>query len=299
MYNTISKENAIQICNQTHIKDKDSNSVLEYTFPGGGVNFNPGCMMALASLSLYNSTFNITQNYNNNKFNYVWVNNLIYSVVIPNGYYEVATINNYLHFVQEQNGHYLVSTATGQYVYFATLDINATAYAVQVTCFNMSTALYPDSLYTVGTSVNGTTAWSVPAASTVPQIQILNNQFTAVIGYPAGNYPSEQNYVDSQSFLSAFAPQVSPLSSYTLACSLLNNDIAIPNSLLYSFSPSGVFGTLNNIMPTQLVFIKINPGCYNSFQVTFTDQNNARVYIEDPNIVVLLAISDPAEPTSK
>jgi len=76
---------------------------------------------------------------------------------------------------------------------------------------------------------------------------------------------------------------------------LLNNNFAIPNSLLYSFSPQATFGSQFTIAPNQYSFIDIQPGQYNSFQVSFLDQNNIPTTLQDSNLVILLIIADKGE----
>jgi hypothetical protein len=103
------------------------------------------------------------------------------------------------------------------------------------------------------------------------------------------------SYTTIQTFSSTSVPQVSPLSSYVLTCNLLNNNFAIPNSLLYSFAPDAVFGSQFTVAPNQYSFIDIQPGQYNSFQVSFLDQNNIPTTLQDNNLVILLIIADVGE----
>ena len=145
---------------------------------------------------------------------------------------------------------------------------------------------------------------------------ILANRFRQVIGfsrqgyYPTGSgdpaaqaviagVPPAQTqtppYTTNLVFVSDVVPQVSPLSSYLLRCNLINNNYAVPNDLLYSFSPQSVFGEQFTIAPNQLIFIDIQEGQYNSFTVEFSDQDNQPVSIQDPNFVILLIISNKGD----
>jgi hypothetical protein len=87
------------------------------------------------------------------------------------------------------------------------------------------------------------------------------------------------------------------LSSFILTCSLVNNNYAVPNNLLYSFAPEGTFGSQFTIAPNQYVFIDANEGQYDKFLLSFTDQNGFPVAIQDPNYVIMIIISDPKENT--
>jgi hypothetical protein len=137
--------------------------------------------------------------------------------------------------------------------------------------------------YIVSGSAN---SWLVSVSQTIGAI---TGTFYAMT---ASQSPS---YSTIQTFNSTSVPQVSPLSSYVLNCNLLNNNFAIPNSLLYSFAPNATFGSQFTIAPNQYSFIDIQPGQYNSFQVFFTDQNNIPTLLQDPNLVILLVIADKGE----
>ena len=169
------------ILNSNNIVPNTNNSILQYQFPGGNINLVKGQKVALASLQMYYSTFNITSANKNNQFNYIWVDGTSHSVVFPDGFYDAVSINNFLHFTMVQNKHYLVDT-TGDYVYFITFSINASRYAIEVNCFNMSAAL----AVTNGWSLPAGATWVIPTNSIVPMLQILANNFQYVVGYTAG-----------------------------------------------------------------------------------------------------------------
>jgi hypothetical protein len=103
-----------------------------------------------------------------------------------------------------------------------------------------------------------------------------------------------------QGFLSTFTPQITPYSSFILTCSLLNNNYAVPNTLLYCFAPQGNFGEQFTISPTgQFSFIDIQPGEYNSFSMSIIDQDLFPLALQDPQTIILLVITDPDEKITK
>lgn len=381
------------IINSSNVVENTNNSVYRYNFPAGNVEFTKGQKLALGSIQMYYSTFNITSAQGNNKFNYIWVDDREIEITIPDGFYDIDGINNFLHFVMIQQGHYLLNTA-GEYFYFLTFVINTSTYQININAYPLSLATYPVASYTIGdystatiTSSSPTTpvAWSRPTNAITPMIRILANNFRNIVGFGTGYYPqgqtgyattipttslAEANITNSpatttftitsivataltttgspsllagmvisgtgitlgtyivsgsvnswvvsvsqtigaitgtfysmgasqspsysviQTFGSSSVPQVSPLSSYVLTCNLLNNNFAIPNSLLYSFSPQGAFGEQFTIAPNQYSFIDIQAGQYNSFEVTFLDQRNVPTTLQDSNLVILLVIMD-------
>ena len=304
------------ILNQSNIVPNTANSRLEYTFPAGNVSIQKGQKLALASLQMFYSTFNITAINNNNVFSYVWVDGTEHSVVIPNGYYTIQTLNEFLQFTMINNTHYLIDNDTNNNVYFLTMGTNASTYKVELTCFQMNATLFVIGAGAGQYSLPAGASWVVPTASILPMFKIPATSFRDVIGFSnAGYYPQGASgsyaeatiagvppaqtqspaYASNLVFSSDIVPQVSPLSSYLVRCNLINNNYAVPNDLLYSFSPQAVFGEQFTIAPNQLIFINIQEGQYNKFAVEFADQNNKPVAIEDPNFVVLLIISEADE----
>jgi len=287
------------ILNSSDIVEGTNNSILSYEFAGGNINLKKGQKVALANLQMYYSTFNITAANNNNTYNYTWVDGTTNAVTMPDGFYDIDALNNYLHFTMVQNKHYLVA-ASSDFVYFATLGINPSRYSCEINVFGMSVALAATNVWTLPAGAT----WVIPTNFIVPEINVGTNNFRLVIGFATGNYPNAAiagvppaqvqtpAYTTDQQFLSSSVPQVTPVSSFILTCSLVNNNYAVPNNLLYSFSPQGTIGEQFTIAPNQYVFIDVLPAQYNRFQVSFIDQNFRPVSIQDPNMIIQLVVSD-------
>lgn len=282
------------IINGENLVSGPYNDTYKYNFPIGSVEFKND-QVAVSAIYMYYSWFNITSAttgsmYNNNVFQYVWYNNSgssTYTVTLPDGYYEVSDINAYLQSQMVANGHYLLDS-NGDYVYYLELVTNTTYYAVQFNSYPIPTSL--PSGYTNPASI------TFPATATTPQIIISStNNFKDVLGFDAGTYPSPTQ-TTNYSKLSDYTPQVSPVSSLILSCTLLNNRYAIPSTLLYSFSPAGVsFGSLINITPPEMSFVDIQDGSYTDFTIEFRDQSLNRIAINDTNLVIMLTIKDKYE----
>jgi hypothetical protein len=293
------------ILNSSSIVEGSNNSVLQYEFAGGNINLKKGQKVALASLQMYYSTFNITAANKNNSFSYVWVNGTTYTVTVPDGFYDITALNNYLRFTMVQNTHYLTTTS-GNFVYLLSLGINPSRYAVQLNCFRISAAIATANSWLLPLGAT----WFPPTNVIVPELIVpsaLTSNFGLVIGFNAGTYPNAviagvppgqtqtPAFTTDQEFLSTFTPQVTPVSSFILSCSLINNNYAVPNNLIYSFTPQGTIGEQFTVAPNQLVFIDVNPGQYNSFNVQFIDQNLRPVAIQDPSMILQFVISEADE----
>lgn len=384
------------ILNSSNVVANTNNSVYQYNFPAGSINIVKGQKLALGSLQMYYSTFNITAAQSNNKYSYIWVDGREITITIPDGFYDISQLNSFLHFVMLQQGHYLTNS-NGDYFYFITFAVNSSNYTIAMNAYPISLATYPVATYIMGTytsaaitvsSPSTPVSWSRPTIAVTPMVRILANNFRYIIGFNTGYYPQGETgyattvpttslapatitnatpsttfaitsivatalttsgspallagmsisgtgitqgtyivsgsanswvvsvsqtigaitgtfyamdatqsptYTTIQSYSSAFTPQVTPLSSYVVTCNLIQNNYAVPNSLLYSFSPSGVFGEQFTIAPPQYSFIDIQEGQYNSFQVSFLSQTLFPVSIQDSNLVILLIILDAGE----
>ena len=129
-----------------------------------------------------------------------------------------------------------------------------------------------------------------PAVANTPQLVVLSNSFRNIVGINSGTYPSPQQ-TSTYFKLSDFTPPVSPVQSFILSCSLLNNQYSNPRTILYSFSPAGTtFGSLIQSSPNQFSFIDIMSGNYSDFTIQFLDQSFNPLQIQDTNLVVMLLI---------
>ena len=66
-----------------------------YKFPRP-VRFNKNSKVSLYSFSMYNSTYNISSALNNYTFSVIWINNITYNFIIPDGYYSYTDLDNFL-----------------------------------------------------------------------------------------------------------------------------------------------------------------------------------------------------------
>jgi hypothetical protein len=269
-----------------------NNSVLEYNFPAGSVTLDD-TYLALESLTMYYSTFNITYANNNNFVQYRWIDNVVYDVTFPDGFYDALGIQNYIRSVMLTNKHYLIDLA-GEYVWFFGLTTNPSTYSIQMNFFACNTTAYPPATYTLPVGAT----WTVPllANSVCPQIIIsATNSFGLLVGFLAGTFPTSNITATNVSVLSTFTPQITPLSSYILSCSLVNNNYAVPNTFIYAFAPIGTIGEQFSIQPFSFSFIPILKGQYSTFRVQLTDQLNRPVVIQDPNYVITLVMAEGNE----
>jgi hypothetical protein len=261
-----------------------NNTTLVYKFPNS-VDLT-GCQIAVSSIQMYYSWDNINITFENNTFSYNWIVAGVpttFTVVIPNGLYEIKDINNLLQFTFIQNGHYLVN-GSGLNVYYAEFIINPTRYAVQINTFPVPTALPP--LFT-------NPAGLVFPAVTFNPIITLPAKFNDIVGYTAGfTTPQNLGIGTNLSFLSSKAPQVQPNSNVFVNVSGIDNKYATPSSVIYSVSPSVALGELIVDRPANFNWNRLLAGTYNQLRLQFTGNTYETLNIRDPNMSIILVIQD-------
>lgn len=284
------------VLNQSNIVPDGRNNTLVYKFPNS-VSF-PHHEIAIQNITMYYSWENINGNpLANNTFSYTWVAGGVsttYTLTIPSGLYEVADLNYFLQYSFIQNGTYLINSA-GKNVYYAEFLINPNRYAVQINTFPVPTSLPAGWSVPVADPASGTAGWvGFPTTTFNPQLTIPNN-LNKILGFtnPSPFQTSLNTGVGTNlSYISNTAPQVQPNSSVYLAISNIANKYAIPNSIIYSLSPSVAFGEQINEYPPQFAWNKLLSGTYNELRLQILGIDYQPLTILDPNMTIVLVIRD-------
>jgi hypothetical protein len=263
-----------------------ANNVYEYTFPRTA-DFRR-TKIAVGSLSIYYSWFNILSSLGNNTYSIVFPTNAgttTITITMPDGFYDISSVNSYLQSQFIANGLYLVD-GDGNNVYYAEFVTNGNYYTVQFNSYPVPTAL--------PAGYSNPAGMTFPVAAETPQLVVAANDFRYIIGFEAGTYPSVVQ-ATNYSVDSTFTPQVSPVQSMIMLCDLLGNQYANPNTVLFSFSPANTqFGSLIDIKPAEYSFTQVVDGSYNKFRITFVDQSFNALQINDTNLVITLLLAQPS-----
>ena len=309
--------------NSKNIVEGTNNSQLTYQFPSGSIELHEGDQLALSSVSMYNSVYNFTAALGNNTFSYVWIDGSLNPITIQDGFYDVDGLNDYLHQKMLNNKHYLIENSTGNFVWFITIQVNVTIYAIQIQTYPMNATNYVITGGSPPYKVPTGATWVPQVLNITPYIIIGSTNLRTTLGFEAGyycgqtvsgsiNYTVENTitppspvgatnasqvttYSSIQTNTSQNTPQITSLTSYLMTCTLINNNFSIPNTLLTAFPPSSAFAEQFVFSPNQMSFIDCQPGSYGSFSVTFFDQNLRQIVIQDNQIVVLLVIRQKNE----
>jgi hypothetical protein len=275
------------------------NTQLTYNFPTT-TEFKPGTMVAVQAINMFYSWFNINgMLYNNNKFSYKWWDSSgelteTHTITIDNGNYSIDTLNEALQNKLFLNKHYVSKTTSGttNSLYFIEFISNDTKYKYQLNTYYMPTSAENTSSYQYTKPVGAT--WNFPTVGSTSQVFILDNGFSKLIGFSPGTYPVTPD-VKKNSAVGDLIPQIDPVSSVIVNCSLVASKYSFPETVLYSFTHSTEFGGLINIDPPQYSWAMVKPGQYTSFTISFFDQNFSRMQILDSQMVIGIVIKEAQE----
>ena len=193
----------VLVLNQTNIVQDGQNNKLVYRFPNT-INLKDK-YIAVSSVSMFYSWFNIASRYSNNYITYEWyagsnpasATPTIYTINIPDGLYEISELNNLIQFNCISNGTYYINTSSGDYVYPFEIGINTTRYAVQLNTFKIPLALPAG----YGPPPTPPVGGLLPITNTYNTVVTFPANFNIIVGYTA-NFKSNLNLND------AFTPSI-------------------------------------------------------------------------------------------
>ena len=291
------------VLNNNNVIQNGQNNRLTYKFPTTA-KFDK-TYVAVASVSMYYSWFNISSAYGNNYITYSWPGvALPITTLIEDGLYEVSTLNQLLQFIFINNRHYLIDKATGQNVYFMELLVNDARYKVQLNRFLVPTL----ATYTASLAANydlppgGFGGYSpVGAVSFYPGIN-FGASLGEIFGFVSPNYfdsysittPSTWSFTPISDF-SSKTPNVQPNSSVLVSVSSVDNPYSSPTSIIYSITPSVAVGTIIADKPPQLLWNKLIAGAYSELTITLLGTDLRPLQIQDGAMTIILAIAEEVE----
>jgi hypothetical protein len=288
--------------NKSNVSSTQSN-VFNYNFPTGSVNFKKA-RVAVQSIIIPYSWLNLNNtSYNNTQLQIIMPVNVtgVYTpqtlnITIPNGFYQLSDINSYLQAQIIASGYYLVN-ASGANVYYLQLVANTNLNNAQLNVYPVPTSL--PSGYTYGSTgtwgpTNGTNA--LPSTvNQVPQLVTLANNFGSLIGFASSTtFPASATSSVTVSITSTLVPQITPVTSLYVGCSLVRNIYSNPTNILCNVGITSQYATNILYTPPELIFLPILEGNIPGFQIIFYDQSYNILPLVDSNLTVNLLIKfDP------
>ena len=271
------------ILNQSNIVNlNNGNNQLIFKFPNSVRLSNHA--LAVSNISMYYSWYNISVALQNNIFQYTWsldgttISNT-YDIIIPNGTWNISDINGFLQSQMINNNTYAID-ASGNYVYYLEMVVNAVEYGIQLNSFAVPTT--PTSGWTY--------AFTLPTTSFTPQF-IIPAKFNSIIGFqPNTTFPLTITNTTNQSTISTQAPEVQPNPTLFLVCSGISNPYTIPSSIIYSITPNANVGDQIVFTPPQLIYNKVLEGTYDRLVLGWLGSDLQPIQILDPNMTITLEI---------
>jgi hypothetical protein len=268
-----------------------NNNTYQYNFISGSFHAKD-CEMAVSSLAIPYSWFNVSSSYNNNTISITFpylATTATLNITLPNGFYSVSDINNYIALQMINAGLYLINSS-GSYVYYFQVSSNATYYTNTVVLSLVPTTLpsgytQPSTGYWSTVSGNG-----LPTTTSTPSFTLASSgSINKILGFATGTYASSTTV--NQSINGTITPIGSTVNALVIRCNLLSNNIAMPSDILDTVPISATSFGYNLIYnPPFQKWISIRDGSYNSMTITFQDQSLNTVYANDPNLSMALLI---------
>jgi len=276
------------VVNSSNYVENSMNTYI-YRLPQS-TKFTNKSKVGVATISLYNSTFNISAARGNNTLTFVWqsATPVTLNLTIEDGYYSASDLNFYLQSKMYENKMY-VNSGTNV-IYFFEIVQNAVRYGIQLNSYYLPTSAQAT---TLGYTQPSGATWAYPATNRTPQLT-FNDTFGNLIGFTGQTWPSTVQ-TTNQSIVSTKTPNISPVDSYILTCNLINSKYSIPSNVLFSLPLTGSIGTLISQSHPEIIYSDIAPNVYSNIVIQFYDQLFNRLDIRDKEIVLTLAIDDSEE----
>ena len=280
--------------NQSNVVPNSGNSTYTYNFPSTAVFNNHE--IAIVQVSMYYAWLNISQLLQNNRFSYTWTvgtTTTTYSLVIPDGLYELADLNNFLQFSMIQNGTYLINSISKN-VYYAEFIVSATTYKFQINTFPIPTSLPTGFSAPVANIPSGYAAFPGYPTTTQNPVVTIPASFNSIMGFSSGFATAANVGVGTNlSYNSTVTPQIQPSPNALVACSIVNNKYASPSSIIYSVVPDVELAGLIRSAPNENTFCSINKGNYNNITIQFLSSSTfSPLQLVDSNLTILLIIRE-------
>lgn len=279
------------------------------------------CEVALSELNVYNSIYNVSSALSNNKITVIYllnptnINGFVFTV--PDGLYQIADLNTWLQGQLIAAG--LYSTVSSVQTTFISFAYNPISLKVQVTGANFldtgatvtATAAFGPAFGGGIFNFSGTPSLFFGSATGItPPPTTLNTPVTptgvtnagldTLLGQANNTFtPTTLTNIAGNTYIPltagttplSFIPQDTPYNTVLVTCNLVNSTLMPQyNRVIYDYAPGTVAaGTQLSFSPYP-DFFDCQDGYYNNITVTFVDENESLVPINDPTMSVTLLI---------
>jgi hypothetical protein len=245
--------------------------------------------LSLYSFSMYNSTYNISQDLGNNLITFQWFDGTIYNWTVPDGYYSVDDANSWLIGKFIENNLYVENSSKTQNTYFVRFQTNSVLYKNQIDVFYVPSQTEAT---TLGYSRPSGATWNFPNQRQMVQLTI-NDNLKKYFGMKTRTLFGNETTVTNYSYLSEIAPVISPVFSIYLSCNLVVSSYNNVANVFAQFPINVSYGSLIQYNSVQDARIDIRSGIYNEISVQLWDQNYKPLQFSDTEFTLFLIIETP------
>lgn len=293
--------------NSTNYDSSTGNLVYKFPSPYQAVNKK----LALIVGTFYNSFFNVSSALKNNVFKFTFAifpsntaptgpTNTAFTLTLPDGYYTFEQLNFAFQNFFIQNNLYMTS-AQGN-VYFYSLVVNPSLYAIQLTSFeipNTSTAAILGWSFLPGTVTGGGYLYnSNPTANMFGPLLTITPEQNYYLGISAGTYPSSTSAGATYNTvlgtkLGESPPQVDLVTNLIVRCNMVTNSaIGNPVDMIAQLPITSSFGAANIATIDFPVFSTVSNATYSELVLSFMSQNKEKIKFLDPSLSFTIYIED-------
>ena len=259
----------------------DGSNGWNFQFAGQDLNIGRNACAVLNKITFSQSIFNISAALNNNSFTIVDTSSSTprnISCVLNDGIYDEISLPAALNSLLQSGG--LFTLSNGNPVYYMTLTFVNTSRRWLLSSYPTPTS-YP----------SGSNPNNLGTSGAVPQI-ILPGGIAAILGYPAGTYPSTTTSVPYQTY-STVTP-VQPITSVDICLDVVSADsryVKVPQSLLcVLLDPNNDYGSVVSVEPFKPSSRPCLSVSRQSLLLTFLDQQQRRISFANPLFVCDLTL---------
>ena len=273
------------VLNSSHYSTSDGE--FRFRFPIQQT-FHRGDSVAVQSISLFNSFFNISTSTGNivqidfpSGADGNWVSSG--PVTIPDGFYDASGFHSKLQQICYDNKFYTDSTG-GKVEYYVGMGTSTTQYANFLTTFSIPLTAVPPS----GAS------WSQLTGTQRSPRVYFGKGVGPLYGFVGDSSLSTHYGYTEETTLTTYSvqvPQVNPFNSVVLRSDLIhNNGLAFPTNFLYSIGLNNGFGELVTSPQHEPLYNEIQPGTYTDFTIKLYENTLKPLVLLDENVTIVLSI---------
>lgn len=262
------------------------------------ITFDTNAKISIESFQMYNSFYNITSEFGNNKIIYKWIDGTSYTFTIPDGFYDVSALN---YFVQQQclaNDLYILSADKTNTLFFHEFISDTTLYKHKInttyfpnqTLFNSLGYHFPtDSTASWITWLQTSTRWSVNR-----NIQIDIGGLYSYFGMTSSDtlFPRTSDYSTAKNYYyeSTTTPELLKINSLSLMCNLIDSKYNIESQFLSSVRINAIFGDMISLTNQGQNKYTIKQGNATELSIRILDESYQQFTIVDTNMTITLII---------